>query len=224
MCNPAYIIQEYERLFVAENSPVENIEKQRRQEWAEEEIAAIRAALRKLAVIRINYDDVEDLVQDTLLTMVAKPPSCDLGKGLLVWSFGILRNKVGNYYRKSNRHTSLDRIESSAEQPTQQHPSSSPEAKLSNTELRTIIREKVAEMPPCQRKVMELLVAGLDSSEIVSQLHPEPYQNVINHLYRGRKKLAKELARYGYGPCSLTGMKRAKGRRIDQKSAAGVSK
>jgi len=30
-------------------------------------------------------------------------------------------------------------------------------------------------------------------------IHFEKYQNVINKIYRGRHKLARELARYGYG-------------------------
>jgi RNA polymerase sigma factor (sigma-70 family) len=205
--NPTYIVQECEDCFVAENSPAENSSKVKPSDWLEDEIADIRKTLWKSAVLRINLDDVEDLVQDTLLTMVAKPPADDLAKGLLVWSLGILRNKVGNYYRKCNRYQSLDRL-GKAEQP-QQRPASSPESTLSDTELRTIIREKISEMPPGLRKVMEMLAAGLDSNEIVAELQPERYQNIINRLHRGRKKLAKELLRYGYGQGALTKMKRA---------------
>jgi RNA polymerase sigma factor (sigma-70 family) len=213
LSNPPYIIQEYEHFFVAESSLPENIEQRRPLEWAEDEIAAIRRVLRKLAVLRIiNFDDVDDLVQDTLLTMIAKPPASELEKGLLVWSLGILRNKVGNYYRKSQRYKPLVKIEDLTES-SPYSLSSSPEAKASDTELRTLINEKIAELPPCQKEVMELLVSGHDPSEIVTKLHPERYQNVINRLHRGRKKLAKELARYGYRPGSLTRMKCARGRK-----------
>jgi RNA polymerase sigma factor (sigma-70 family) len=211
--NLPYIIQEYEHFLVAESSLSKNIEPRRPLEWTEDEISEIRRVLRKLAVLRIiNFDDVEDLVQDTLLTIIAKPPASALEKGLLVWSLGILRNKVGNYYRKSRRYKPLVKIEDLIEKSPYSR-SSSPEAKASDTELRTIINEKIAELPPCQREVMELLVAGHDPNEIVARLHPERYQNVINRLHRGRKKLAKELARYGYGHGPLTGMKCAKGRK-----------
>jgi RNA polymerase sigma factor (sigma-70 family) len=215
VCNPAYIAQEYEPFFVAEKSPLKKFDKPGRLEWGEDEISAIRVVLQKLAVLRIfNADDVEDLVQDTLLTLVAKPPASELEKGLLVWSLGIMRNKVGNYYRKSNRYKSLDEFITGDMQWTHQSMFfPSPEANASDTELRAIVREKVAELPASQREVMELLISGLESGEIVSQLHPERYQNVINRLYRGRKKLAKELARYGYGPGPMTGMKRASGKR-----------
>jgi RNA polymerase sigma factor (sigma-70 family) len=168
-----------------------------------------------MAALRISFDDVEDLVQDTLLTMVTKPPADQLDKGLLVWSVGILRNKVGNYYRKCNRNKSIDILERGVEQP-QQRPDLSPESTLSGAELWTIIREKIAEMPPSQRKVMEMLAAGLDSSEIAAELSPERYQNVINRLHRGRKKLAQELLRCGYGPNSLRKMMRA-GTRIKRR-------
>jgi hypothetical protein len=54
------------------------------------------------------------------------------------------------------------------------------------------------------------LIAGHDSGEIVKQLHPERYQNVINRIYRGRKKIAKELAKFGYGPDAKAGMRSMK--------------
>ena len=57
---------------------------------------------------------------------------------------------------------------------------------------------------------MELLIGGLNPGEIVNQLHPERYQNVINRLHRGRKKLAQELAKYGYGPEAKTGFRKMK--------------
>lgn len=211
-CVSSYIPQGYESSFVAEHSPLKNFEKPGRLAWADDDIRAIRTVLRKMTVLRIwNSDDVEDLVQDTLLTIVSKPPGNELEKGLLVWSLGILRNKLGNYYRKPNRHVSLSKIETGL--PRQQSFSFSPEASASGKELRALVNEKVAEMPPSQREVMELLVSGLDSREIVSQMNTERRQNVINRIHRGRKKLAKELARYGYGPGPMTRLRRARGRR-----------
>jgi RNA polymerase sigma factor (sigma-70 family) len=212
VCNPSYIPQGCEASFVAENSPLKSFNSRGLLDWADDEITAIRKVLRKMAVLRIwNSDDVEDLVQDTLLTIVSKPPGSELEKGLLVWSLGILRNKLGNYYRKPNRYVSLNKIETCI--PRQQSFSFSPEANASGKELRALVDEKVAEMPPSQREVMELLVSGFDSREIVSQMNTERRQNVINRIHRGRKKLSKELARYGYGPGPMTGLRRARGRR-----------
>ena len=63
------------------------------------------------------------------------------------------------------------------------------EITLSNKEIRYIIDRKLEEFTPEVRRVMELLVSGLKAGEIVAHLHPEPYQNIINRLYRGRKKM-----------------------------------
>jgi RNA polymerase sigma factor (sigma-70 family) len=170
--------------------------------WTDDEIAAIRVVLQKLTAIRIlNDTDAEDLVQDTLLTMITKRPGPELEKGPLIWSMGILRNKVGNYYRKVQRYVSLGPLESQA-QPQQalSMPAVSPETAVFHEELQQIVDDTMAQLPLSQRLPMELLLAGLNTGEIVQQLYPERYQNVINRLHRGRKKMARELAKYGYGP------------------------
>ncbi len=206
MCNPAYLPIGFESLFVSEGSLSREYESRPRQfEWTDDEIAAIRVVLQKLTAIRIiNSNDAEDLVQDTLLTMITKYPENGLEKGLLIWSMGILRKKVGNYYRKAQRYASLAEQETGIQQSMLD---SSPEVRMRQKELQGIVDGVLAQLPPPQRKAMELLIAGLDSGEIVRQLHPERYQNVINRLYRGRKKLASELAKYGYGPNARSCMK-----------------
>ena len=73
-------------------------------DWSDQEIASIRNVLHRLTALRVmNAEDAEDLVQDTFLTMAMKCPEIELEKGLLIWSMGILRKKVGNYYRKAQR-------------------------------------------------------------------------------------------------------------------------
>jgi RNA polymerase sigma factor (sigma-70 family) len=184
--------------------------------WKEDEIAAIRIVLQKLTAIRIlNETDAEDLVQDTLLTMITKKPAAALRKGPLIWSMGILRNKVGNYYRKVQRSATLDQWESQARR--QNDPfmiANSPEALALHEELQQIVDNTMEQLPALQRQPMELLMAGLNTGEIVRQLHPERYQNIINRLYRGRQKMAKELAKYGYGPDARNGLHQFKRCRI----------
>ncbi len=164
----------------------------------EEELERIRAVLRRLSQLRIeNPDDAEDLVQETLLTMVRKAPQVDIEKGLLVWAMGILRKKVGNYYRRSQRFTSID-----------DHPGPgfiaplsavcSPESSLHHAELCAMVENVLLRLSPGERRAVDLYLAGRETAEIVAMLRPERYQNIINWLHRGRKKLAKELARIGY--------------------------
>jgi len=216
VCNPAYLPVDIS-LLVAEHSPQYEF-KQNPLEWTDDEIAYIRLALRRLTAIRIlNETDAEDLVQDTLLTMITRYPGDRLQKSPLIWSMGILRNKVGNYWRKSQRNALLGRHAPHALQRIQtlalEH---SPETKVLQRELQQIVDETMAQIPPHQRRPLELLISGLDTREIVRHLHPERYQNVINWLYRGRKKLAKELAKHGFGPDAKTGMhamKRCRGKK-----------
>jgi RNA polymerase sigma factor (sigma-70 family) len=208
MYNPAYFQPEYPYA-ISESSRLEKYATvPKTLEWTEEKIAAIRAVLHKLSTIRVlNPTDAEDLVQDTLLTMLTKYPRNEIEKGLLIWSMGILRKKVGNYYRKVHRFTSFGEQESSTQQSIREFTAgASPEAKLFHEELQDIVHRTLARFPSAQRQAIELLLAGLDSGEIVRHLHPERYQNVINHIFRGRQKLAKELAKYGYGPNAKAGM------------------
>ncbi len=221
MCNPAYASIDHVPLYVSENSPLPKYESlPDRRGWTDDEIASIRTVLHKLTSTRVlNATDAEDLVQDTLLTMIAKHPGGSLEKGPLVWSLGILRRKVGNYYRRSQRISSLDEQGSRLQKGTRHSmPAASPEMKMCHKELQWIVGETLAQLPSTQREAMELLLAGLDTGEIAKQLQPERYQTVINRLFRARKKLAKELARYGYGPNGKTSLRKLKPCRIPRRN------
>ena len=182
--------------------------------WTDEEIAEIRAVLKRLTAVRIyNSSDAEDLVQETLLTMISKLPETVLEKGPLVWALGILRKKVGNYYRKARRHTALSEQDAGTRACMRVV---SPDTSLFREELRNIVGEVVDQLPLPQRQALKLMIAGFDAGEIARLLQPERYQNVINSLYRGRKKLARELAKHGYVPNTagcLGKMKVSRGRR-----------
>ena len=159
----------------------------------------------------MNANDAEDLVQETLLTLIAKCPKITLEKGPLVWSMGILRKKVGNYYRKVRRYAALGDNEPELQQQILQNcAATSPEVNIFHDELQVLVDETVSQMPAAQRQAIELLIGGLNPGEIVNQLHSDSYQNVINRLHRGRKKLARELAKYGYGPEAKSGLRKMK--------------
>lgn len=223
MSEQAYLHFEAGPLYVAEGSACrERAGVPSPSEWTEDEITSIRAALKKLSAGRIpDPNDAEDLVQETLLTLVAKCPRADLRKSPLVWSMGVLRRKVGNYYRKARRTTSLDDWESGRRQrPPLAGGGSvgaglfpaapSPEISLLRDEMQGIVDETLSRLPDAQRQAMELLISGLDPGEIVDRLNPERYQNVINRLHRARRRLAAELARHGLGPDSGTGLRKMK--------------
>lgn len=199
MYNPACYSLKY-ALCVCDSSPLAN----GGTEWSEEEIATVRAVLHKLTSIRIlDSSDAEDLVQETLLTMITKHPGVQLEKGLLAWTLGILRRKVGNYYRRIRRCNSFSY---EGDLPCKDPDADSPEMKLLYCEMDGIVQETLALLPPPQRRAVELMLSGLQSREIAKELYPENYQTVITHIHRGRKRLAKELTKYGYGPDFKPGM------------------
>jgi RNA polymerase sigma factor (sigma-70 family) len=133
--------------------------------------------------------------------MTRKCPEGNLDKGLLVWGMGILRKKVGNYYKRSRRFSAAGKEEDLVSETGRCGVFDiSQESRVRHTELHAIVNALIQALPPAERAAMELLVMGLPTREIAEELSPERYQNVANRLYRGRKKLARELARYGYGP------------------------
>ncbi len=195
--------REYEVLFLRETAPDSAFESQPVPgDWNGEELAQVRLVLHRLTALRIqNAEDVEDLVQETMLTMMQKCPRQGLKKGLLVWGMGILRKKIGNYYRRSNRCTSLnEQLVASDDAVRRALAPQSPEAKVRYAELRALIGRILADLTPYERQATTMLLAGMEPFRIVERLHPERYQNVINRLYRGRQKLQRGLSKYGYGP------------------------
>jgi RNA polymerase sigma factor (sigma-70 family) len=205
----AYLLRDGLAALIAEKSSLPDYGVDPEQSaWTNDEIAAIRAALKKLTAIRIfNSNDAEDLIQETLLTMISKQPGKVLEKGPLVWGLGILRKKVGNYYRKIQRYEPLG-VEELLGQKLRI--TTTPEAGIFHDELKLIVEEVLSQFPDSQRRALELMVAGCDTGEIAKALYPERYQNVINRLYRGRKKLVEALARYGYKPSAAAGLGKMK--------------
>lgn len=176
------------------------------------DLLRIRLVLRRLSTMRINNpEDAEDLVQETLLTMVRKAPRIDLEKGMLIWAMGVLRKKVGNYYRKAQRYTSLEDHKIAGKSTMHSPAAVSPESHLHHAELRAMVDGVLGTLSPREREAIDLYLAGIQTGEIANLLHPERYQNVVNWLHRGRKKLAKELSRHGYGRRSLQIRRRSGG-------------
>jgi len=185
----------------------------------DDDLQRIRLVLRKLSTMRINNpEDAEDLVQETLLTMVRKAPRIDLEKGMLIWAMGVLRKKVGNYYRKAQRYTSLDDQKISGNRAIHSPAALSPESHLHHAELRAMVDSVLGTLSPREREEIDLYLAGIQTSEIATLLHPERYQNIANWLHRGRKKLAKELSRHGYKRCGPQKRRRSRDSRTQSRT------
>ncbi len=200
---PYFAATEFVSSLICETSPAINLVSRatsKLSDWTDEEIARIRIVFQKLTTLRIqNDDDAEDLVQDTLLTMASKCPDESLEKGLLVWGMGILRKKVGNYYRRTRRFVPLEEgLLSTGSTSDGQWSDHSAESTLRLSELQSLVGRILDEFPPTERAVLEMHLEGHATREIARVLAPEPYQNVSNRLHRGKKLLALRLRKYGY--------------------------
>ena len=191
--------------------------------WTNEELSRIRRELRKLALLRVmNADDAEDIVQDTLLTVIHSCPKECLEKEPLAWSMGVLRNKIGNYYRKGRYRAKYETGDAGLQQSLSMIKSTvSPERELLHGELRSVITDAIERLPRAQKTAIKMLIAGLKPGEIAEKMSPERYQTVINHLHRGRKKLAQELIQYGFG--GMHEMKRSRGVKKQPRDKNGVT-
>jgi len=189
-------------LAVCETLPKRSFQQLRRlNNYSDDELVYIRTALHRVASLRIlNNDDVEDVVQETLLTMTAKYPQEQLRKGLLVWGMGILRHKIGNYYRQAHRCTAFDENVALAwNHHIWKTPEMSPECGAQYFELCFLLDSILAKLQPAEQQALNLYLEGAPSGEIAGALRFQKYQNTINKIHRGRKKLARELVKYGYG-------------------------
>jgi RNA polymerase sigma factor (sigma-70 family) len=166
----------------------------------DEEWGKVGVALRRISRLRVrNRQDAEDLVQDAFLTMVAKHRGVELKKGLLVWGLGILRNKIGNYYRRRRHEVPWGPANAPPRRNLEGSTrGSNPEAEVLGIELAALVASLLEHLSPDERVAVELLLEGLRVREIAFRLRPQTYQNVANHLCRGRKKIARRLARLGY--------------------------
>jgi len=64
---------------------------------------SLRVRFLTIAKSRVQEEDAEDVVQETLRIVHAKYGSRSEGAGILIWGLAILRNVIGNYYQKRKR-------------------------------------------------------------------------------------------------------------------------
>jgi RNA polymerase sigma factor (sigma-70 family) len=174
--------------------------------FREGELENVRLALSRLSHVRVrNREDAEDIVQETLMTLARKAPKTSLEKNLQAFGIGILRNKVGNYYRKCRRENESqvfpDRSWSSGIKASL---TCTPEALLIHKEFRHLAENLLAEFPKTERIALEYYFAGFKTGEIALRMQPERYQNVLNRLHRGKKRLAGKLRKLGYQRASIS--------------------
>ncbi len=85
------------------------------------DLTKLREIFLALAKRRVRDEqDAEEIVQDALMTVVEKSASQTFEKSFLQWAFGVLRNKIGNYYQqRERRHRTTEEMTEDTERTLQ---------------------------------------------------------------------------------------------------------
>ncbi len=139
-----------------------------------------------------NSADVQDVVQDTLKTIIEKQHLVENQNGFMAWCHGILRNKIGNYYKKRARHE--DRaVDADTAFSTLQLTCPDPSEVYTAEEQYQRLVCAMRRLDDDYRKVIWLLYLGYDKDEMLKQLSLSDSRQLKNKIFRSRKKLRQLL-------------------------------
>jgi RNA polymerase sigma factor (sigma-70 family) len=157
---------------------------------------SIREKIVRLAQKKLQREEVEDVVQQTLSTLWEKRTSVRNSEHLMPFIFQILRNKLGDTYRRTKKkketYLSGPKPLNSLKNPH----ADTPEFRLEEKELGRILRDAIdicAAENGTWGKVLRLLQRGLSREEIQKELGNIPMSTVYTRIYRARQSLMKIL-------------------------------
>ena len=143
-----------------------------------------------------NREKALDLMQDTIVTVLAKKHLYKEEDHFKSWIFRILKN---NYINKIKHDSILNEISFSELQnddsPVIDFPSPVSSDDTSDPILKNRIREVFENMQPEYREVIELVLIEEYSYEETAKLLSIPVGTVMSRLHRGRNFLKKALGR-----------------------------
>lgn len=161
-----------------------------------EVITPIRVRIVRLVQQKLRGEEVEDVVQQTLSTFWEKRSSVCDPEYLLPFLFQILRNKLGDIYRRKRRHRETHVAETELLDSLQDPASATPELLLEEKELGRVLREAIdicAAENSLWGRVLQLLREGRSREEICRELGHIPMATVYTRIYRARQRLMSIL-------------------------------
>jgi len=118
---------------------------------------------------------------------------------VIQWAFGVLRNKIGNYYQKRDRRSRFSRDAEDNDLRTRPDLSPGPHAVYAEHELQNKISSVWPQLGEHCRKLLWMLYRGYSREEI-SKAFPQYHFKVVNtKIFRCRNYLRRLLRKEGYG-------------------------
>lgn len=158
----------------------------------------LRERLVSVAKRRLEGEEAEEVVQDTLTTLWQKRDSVKSGRHLLQFVFQTLRYKIGNVYRTRRRHDSTalpERAGISSGDWWQ------PESSARGLEFERVLDVAIARCAGENElwgRILAWLRAGHDAAEVRRLLGDVPMATAHTRIHRARARL-REILRDDYG-------------------------
>ena len=142
-----------------------------------------------------RHDEAEDLTQDIFLKIFKALHTFDRRANFQTWLISISRNLCIDHYRsvRKERETMARDVDASDLMPVSRE--RGPYAELEQLDLRNLIRQALAELPPALKEAVVLRDLQEFSYQEIADKLGLPEGTVKSRINRGRLELARQLRR-----------------------------
>jgi RNA polymerase sigma-70 factor, ECF subfamily len=142
-----------------------------------------------------RHDEAEDLTQDIFLKIFKALHTFDRRANFQTWLISISRNLCIDHYRsvRKERETMARDVDAADLMPVSRE--RSPHAELEQLDLRHLIRQALAELPPALKEAVVLRDLQEFSYQEIADKLGLPEGTVKSRINRGRLELARQLRR-----------------------------
>jgi RNA polymerase sigma-70 factor (ECF subfamily) len=143
-----------------------------------------------------NREDAEDVTQEAFTKAYARLSSFTFQSAFFTWLYRIAVNAAADFVksRKRRKATSLEDLAEAA--PAVAAPSSRPDRSAARGELRTRLRQAIAELPPVFRTVLVLRELEDLAYDEIARIVGCSIGTVESRLFRARARIREALGPY----------------------------
>lgn len=145
-------------------------------------------------------NEAQDLTKDVLLQAYKELDTLSEPEKIFGWVFAIARNERNSTYLKLKRRwakAEFHRISELGEVGESREPHANPVTKQLFNELREIVKNAIADMPPQMRLICRFrFLDELKPSEILDLVKAEKVSTVNTHIKVGKKRIQQALRNY----------------------------